>query len=81
MSYKSLKSDLLSRGIALASVKPGIVDTPMLRQLFPRIEPKVEKELVRPETVACFVEYLMNGRLSEEMLVANEWDIYNRVHH
>ena len=66
MSYKSQKKELLSKGIALGSVKPGIVDTPMLRSLFPRLDSKVEKELVKPEIVASFVEYLISGRVTDE---------------
>ena len=37
MALKCMKSDLANKEIFYGSLKPGIVDTPMLREIYPNI--------------------------------------------
>lgn len=76
---------------AFASVMPGIVDTAMVasirhaqnipaekRDYFNWL--KQEERLLTPETVACFLCWLLLD-INQETYVSKEWDIYDKSHH
>lgn len=85
MVYQVLDLELRSRDIAVGSVRPGVVDTPMQAQIrdqdseqFPDVERFRELKrtggLASPETVADFVWQLLT-RTSAEEFAAQEWDV------
>lgn len=85
MVYQVLDLELRSRDIAVGSVRPGVVDTPMQAQIrdqdseqFPDVERFRELKrtggLASPETVADFVWQLLT-RTSAEKFAAQEWDV------
>jgi NAD(P)-dependent dehydrogenase (short-subunit alcohol dehydrogenase family) len=74
-----------------ASVMPGIVDTLMVTAIrksthmseekidfFERL--KQENRLLTPETVACFLSWLLLD-VEKEIYASQEWDIYDQSHH
>lgn len=85
MISRVLEVELAGREIAVGSVRPGVVDTPMqslIREQDSERFPDVERfrELKRtgglhsPEAVADFVWQLLTGTTSDEF-TAQEWDI------
>ncbi len=89
MAYEVLKQELEGSGVAIASLRPGVVDTPMQGLIraqtehdFPAVQQframKESGQLSRPEAVAQFITAVLEladtGRFS-----AGEWDI--REHH
>lgn len=78
--------------VAVTSVMPGIVDTPMQalvrhsgtymasekNAFFERL--KTSNKLISPETVAAFLTWLLL-KIDEQTYTAKEWDIYDRSHH
>lgn len=77
--------------LSIASVMPGIVDTPM--QAIIRNADYMDPEkheffcqlkksggLISPETVAAFLSYLLLD-VAKEQYSAQEWDIYDTSHH
>jgi len=85
MAYQILRQELADRDIAVGSVRPGVVDTPMqaliraqTQEDFPAVERfralKAMGELTSAEDAAAFIEAVVNLRdtlrFSEE-----EWDI------
>lgn len=85
MIYRLLADELAERGIAVGSVRPGVVDTPMqeaIRALpearFPDVERfrqlKRDNALVSPEEVATFVHRVLTTT-DAERFSRDEWDI------
>ncbi|EAR22131.1 SDR family oxidoreductase [Nitrococcus mobilis] len=85
MLYQVLDMELRSHGIAVGSVRPGVVDTPMQALIreqdserFPEVERFRELErtggLESPDTVADFVWQLLTRTTADEF-AAQEWDI------
>lgn len=77
--------------MAIASVMPGIIDTPMQAQIrkASSMEPdkldfyhrlKKEGRLVSPATVALFLCWLLLD-IDKATYVSKEWDIYDETHH
>ncbi len=77
--------------LAVASVMPGIVDTPMQtsirasehmaldkHEFFCRL--KTTHQLLSAATVACFLEWLLLDA-APEIYGSQEWDIYDAQHH
>lgn len=77
--------------LAVASVMPGIIDTPMQtsirasnhmaldkHEFFCRL--KTAHQLLSPATVACFLVWLLLDA-SSELYGSQEWDIYDMQHH
>lgn len=85
MVYQMLNLELHAREIAVASVRPGVVDTPMQALIreqdserFPDVERFRELKrthgLVSPEGVADFIWQLLTRTTSDEF-AAQEWDV------
>jgi NAD(P)-dependent dehydrogenase (short-subunit alcohol dehydrogenase family) len=77
--------------LAVASVMPGIVDTPMQTKIRASDQMAIDKheffcrlktthQLLSAATVACFLEWLLLDT-SAEVYSAQEWDIYDTQHH
>ena len=77
--------------ISVSSVKPGIIDTAMQKEIreaqnmapnkqdfFLRLH--AENKLISPEVVARFLAWLLL-EVDKEQYVATEWDIYDTSHH
>lgn len=77
--------------VAVSSVMPGIIDTPMQvlirdatcmaeekHQFF--VQLKHQKKLLDPKTVALFLSWLLLD-VSRDEFRAQEWDIYEKKHH
>ena len=77
--------------ISVSSVKPGIIDTAMQKEIreadnmapnkqdfFLRLH--AENKLISPEVVASFLAWLLL-EVDKEQYVATEWDIYDGSHH
>ena len=78
---------------AFASVMPGIVDTPMTAAIRETSNNMMSSKvlafhkklhhdchLIKPETVALFLAWLLLD-LKKEEFAAKEWDIYDKTHH
>ncbi len=76
---------------AFASVMPGIIDTAMVAKIRQTKHLSTEKSdffnwlkresrLLKPETVACFLCWLLLD-INQETYVSKEWDIYDKSHH
>ena len=86
---KSVASDLSYKGIAINSVSPGVVDTPMTRanlSLDEIAEIKNESlggNLVTPENIAHVVEFLISrksdGINAQDIVVDNGWAHHRNV--
>ncbi|MGD8429508.1 MAG: SDR family NAD(P)-dependent oxidoreductase [Ectothiorhodospiraceae bacterium] len=85
MLYRVLAAELDAEGVAVGSVRPGVVDTPMQELIreqtaesFPGVERfremKARGELVSPEQVARFILALLTD-LTTERFSEREWDI------
>ncbi|PWG65535.1 SDR family NAD(P)-dependent oxidoreductase [Spiribacter halobius] len=85
MAYQVLREELRPEGIAVGSVRPGVVDTPMQTLIrsqpesaFPAVERfralKARGELEPPERVARFILALLELQ-DVERFGAAEWDI------
>lgn len=85
MLYRLLAEELADRGIAVGSLRPGVVDTRMqahIRSLSPAEFPDVERfralkaegKLVDPADVARFASRLLEGT-DDAHFKAGEWDI------
>lgn len=85
MIYQVLDLELHSREIAVGSVRPGVVDTPMQafireqdRERFPDVEHfrelKRTGDLVSPEGVADFIWQVLTRTTADEF-AAQEWDV------
>jgi len=85
MMYRVLASELSPLGIAVGSARPGVMDTPMqdlIRSKSHKEMPdvnrfRVMKEkgmLLDPETVARFLDWLLNDTNDVEFS-ENEWDV------
>lgn len=85
MLYQMLDLELDSEAIAVGSVRPGVVDTPMQEHIreqdserFPDVEQfrklKQAGQLAPPETVAEFVWQLLTCTTAEEF-AEKEWDV------
>ena len=77
--------------VSFASVMPGIIDTPMQKEIrsssrmdedksdfFKRLHE--EKRLLSPETVAAFLTWLLLDTEASQY-ISKEWDIYDTSHH
>ena len=77
--------------ISVSSVKPGIIDTAMQKEIreannmdpckqdfFLRLH--AENKLIAPEVVASFLAWLLL-EVPKEQYIATEWDIYDESHH
>ncbi len=89
MIYEILKKE--RTGILFGSVMPGVTDTNMQAlirssvtlekaqiEFFMRL--KENKQLILPDTVACFLDYLLHT-VDDELFQSKEWDIYDVSHH
>jgi NAD(P)-dependent dehydrogenase (short-subunit alcohol dehydrogenase family) len=85
MAYQILRQELADRDIAVGSVRPGVVDTPMqaliraqTQEDFPAVERfralKAMGELTSAEDAAAFIEAVVNLRDAQRFSEA-EWDI------
>jgi len=90
MLYQVLREELKGRGIAVGSVRPGVVDTPMqalirrqTAERFPSVERfirlKEQGQLRSPEAVAGYIGGLLLD-LPAERFSAHEWDINDPAH-
>jgi benzil reductase ((S)-benzoin forming) len=77
--------------MAVTSVKPGIIDTPMQDAIRDSMHMQKEKhdffqklkdnkQLITPATIASFLVWLLLDVVVEEY-IAQEWDIYDTTHH
>ncbi|MEX0386253.1 SDR family NAD(P)-dependent oxidoreductase [Spiribacter onubensis] len=84
MVYEVLRQELVGTGIAIGSLRPGVVDTPMQSLIraqdesdFPAVERfralKEMGELTRPADVARFIDAVLG--LPAETFSRQEWDI------
>lgn len=91
MLYQCLNEELQDQQIAIGSVMPGIVDTPMQKAVrevddpeFPHVaffkEVYEKGTMIAPETVATFLTWLLLD-VDKQTFAANEWDIYDTSHH
>lgn len=85
--FLGMKDELAGR-IAVGSLKPGIVDTPMQATMrehgnlhAPNLQvfQEMQADLVSPQQVARFVVYLLK-QVDAEVFSAEEWDIYDLSH-
>lgn len=85
MAYQILSQELRARDIAVGSLRPGVVDTPMQALIraqteadFPAVERfralKAMGELTSPEAAAEFIDTVL-GIPDDERFRAEEWDI------
>ena len=85
MIWQVWKEELSAQSIALGSLRPGVVDTPMQnrvraseRSVFPRVDKfvdlKASGKLLQPETVAQFIARVLI-HTSDELFSEKEWDI------
>ncbi len=81
MSYLCYQKELVKKGIFIGSLQPGVVHTKMIEEMKQKGGKIQEKEILRPETVARFIKYLISNEISDRQFSAQEWDIYNRTHH
>lgn len=81
MSYLCYKKELLRKGIYLGSVRPGVVGTNMIQEMKLKGAKIEEKEILKPETVAKFLKFLLSNEISDEKFSEEEWNIYDRNHH
>lgn len=90
MLYQVLREELRARDVAVGSVRPGVVDTPMqtlIRRQTPERFPAVERfiglkqagQLRDPRQVADFLAWLLMRSPVEDFPV-EEWDIGNPDH-
>ena len=85
MAYEVLKAELIDRTVAIGSLRPGVVDTPMQDLIrgqsekdFPPVESfralKEQGQLTSPSEVAQFIEAVLEKPSAREFS-AQEWDI------
>eukprot|EP00756_Hemistasia_phaeocysticola_P059909 Hpha_TRINITY_DN3695_c0_g1::TRINITY_DN3695_c0_g1_i2::g.1134::m.1134 len=85
MMYRMLAKELSPRGVHVGSARPGVVATPMQEvvrsasaEAFPALPMFIEMhekgQLLPPEDVGMFLEWLLVGTTPEEFQ-ADEWDI------
>ncbi len=90
MIYLVLREELQAQGIAVGSMRPGVVDTPMqdlIREQTPERFPAVGRfmtlkeqgALVEPAQVAAFMAWLLQ-RCPAEEFSALEWEFTNAAH-
>ncbi len=90
MLYQVLREELGRQGVAVGSLRPGVVDTPMqglIRQQTPERFPEVERflelhargRLERPEQVAGFASWLLLDVDAGEF-AAGEWSFTDAGH-
>lgn len=90
MLYQVLREELRARGIAVGSVRPGVVDTPMQTLIrsqsaerFPAVERfirlKAQGQLRSPEQAAAYIAGLLL-ELPAERFAEHEWDINDPAH-
>jgi len=91
MVYRCLQQELAPKNIAVGSVRPGIVDTSLQKNVR-ESESLTEKDkqffqsivaqhrLIAPNTVAKFLTWLLCD-LDPKTYSASEWDIYEESHH
>ncbi len=91
MVCQVLQLELADRGIAVGSLRPGVVDTPMqtlVREQPPERFPAVQRfvdlhasgQLEDPQEVALFVERLL-FEVDADTLTAREWSFTDPAHH
>lgn len=91
MLYRCINAELNERRILCASVRPGVVDTPMQAHVreqpetrFPSVERfrtlQREGALHPPEEVARFMSWVLR-EVSDGAFPAREWDIDDTTHH
>ncbi len=91
MLYRCINAELNDRRILCASVRPGVVDTPMQAQIREQSEtdlPSVERfrtlkregGLHPPEEVARFMSWVLR-EVGDGAFPAREWDIDDSSHH
>ena len=81
MSYLCFKKELSKKGIYVGSVMPGVVLTKMLAEMKEKGGIVDDTQLLKPETVANFLKYLISNEISNEKFMEEEWNIYDRNHH
>lgn len=91
MLYRCINAELNERRILCASLRPGVVDTPMQvhvreqsEERFPSVERfrslKRDGQLHPPEEVAKFMSWVLR-EVSDGAFPAREWDIDDTTHH
>ena len=80
MSYLCFKKELKKKGIFIGSMMPGVMGTNMTAEMKEKGATIEEKEILKPETVANFIKYLLSNEVSDEKFSEEEWDVYNRSH-
>lgn len=80
MSYMCFKKELTKKGIYVGSMKPGVVGTHMVNEMKDKGAKINEKDILKPETAAMFLKYLLSNEISDETFSKEEWDIYNRTY-
>lgn len=91
MLYRCINAELNERRILCASLRPGVVDTPMQAHVreqseerFPSVERfrtlKREGQLHPPQEVAKFMSWVLR-EVSDGAFPAREWDIDDTTHH
>lgn len=87
MAYEILRQELSDQGIAVGSLRPGVVDTPMQALIrsqseddFPAVEQfqalKTSGSLATPEQVAAYMHNVLE-KTDAGLFSAQEWDIRN----
>lgn len=78
MSYLCYKKELFRKGIFVGSVMPGVVGTNMIQEMKSKGAQIEEKEILKPDTVAKFLRFLLSNEISDEKFSEEEWNIYDR---
>ncbi|HID39120.1 MAG TPA: SDR family NAD(P)-dependent oxidoreductase [Calditrichaeota bacterium] len=87
MLYRVFKEELRKHDIAVGSIRPGVVDTPMqdqVREASPEYFPAIERffelknlgQLLSPQVTARFIVHLL-FEVSADKFMEKEWDIYD----
>ncbi|MFV8834525.1 SDR family NAD(P)-dependent oxidoreductase [Aquisalimonas sp.] len=90
MLYQVLRDELRDRGIAVGSMRPGVVDTPMqslIREQPPERFPMVQRfmdlhatgQLESPSDVARFITWLLT-EVDDDTFSAEEWSFTDPAH-
>lgn len=91
MLYQQFNLEFAERGISVASVMPGVVDTAMQSlirdsEMMPAAaveyfrELSEKHQLISPATVSRFLFWLLT-EVAKSQFAAKEWDIYDEKHH
>ena len=90
--HQQCRVELASRGVLVASVRTGAVNTASFRNghqaalahnlPISKLEDRVIEQgmLFEPEEAACFLSYVLTSVSEEEFVKPSEWDAYDKAH-